>query len=385
MSQTLLKEINMRQTWFKLTLSVKALGALLAVLLTVGLTPSLAGAQVLYGSLVGNVTDQNGAVVSGATITIINKGTSQTREAVTSESGEYSITNILPGDYDVKVTKQGFSTFTRTDLKITTNNLTRVDVQMKVGNVADVVSVTADQTLLQSDTAEVKSQLTTKEITDLPNNQYRNYQALINLVPGASPAAFQNSITDTPQRSLSTNINGTNRNNNTTRLDGAINVFIWLPHHNVYVAPVETVQEVSITTDSYDAEQGMAGGAAVSVQTKSGTNQFHGSAFAFHNNQHFNAKNFFYTAPKLNKSISNIDGGTLGGPIKHDKLFFFGSWEGTRERTGRFSIESVPTAAMRNGDFSGLGVTIYDPISGATPAQRTAFAGAQIPAGRFSP
>jgi len=361
------------------------LGLFLIALLAVGLCPQPAGAQVLYGSLIGNVTDQNGAVVAGATVTITNKGTGQVREAVASESGEYSITNILPGTYDIKATKQGFSTYTETDLNITSNNVTRVDVQMKVGNVTDVVSVTAEQTQLQTDTAEVKSQLTTKEITDLPTNQYRNYQALINLVPGATPAGFQNSITDTPQRSLATFVNGTNKNNNTTRLDGAVNVFIWLPHHNVYVAPVETVQEVTITTDSFDAEQGLAGGAAVSVQTKSGTNQFHGSAFAFHNNQHFNAKNFFYTAPKLNKSISNIDGGTLGGPIKRDKLFFFGSWEGTRERTGRFSIESVPTAAMRNGDLSGLGVTIFDPISGATPAQRTAFANAQIPAARISP
>src|SRR5262245_63674318 len=101
-SRTLLKEIMMRQTCFKPELSAKALGALLAVLLTVGVTPGLASAQVLYGSLVGNVTDQNGSVISGATVTIINKGTAQTREAVTSEAGEYSITNILPGDYDVK-------------------------------------------------------------------------------------------------------------------------------------------------------------------------------------------------------------------------------------------------------------------------------------------
>jgi Carboxypeptidase regulatory-like domain len=362
MSQTLLEEIIMRQKCIKMAPPAKALVALLAALLTIGLSPGLVGAQVLYGSLIGNVTDQNGAVVPGATVTIINKGTGQTREAATNESGEYSITNILAGDYDVKVTKQGFTTFTQTNLKITTNNVTRVDVQIKVGNVADVVSVTADQTFLQSDTAEVKSQLTTKEITDLPTNQYRNYQALINLVPGATPAAFQNAITDTPARSLRTFVNGTNPNSNTTRLDGAINVFIWLPHHNVYVAPVETVQEVSITTDSFDAEQGFAGGAAISVQTKSGGNQFHGSAFAFHNNQHFNAKNFFFPAKtKLNKSITNIDGGTFSGPIKRDKLFFFGSWEGTRERVGRFNILNVPTAEMRNGNFAGLGVTLYDP------------------------
>ena len=376
----------MRQKCFKIAPPAKALMALLAALLTVGLTPGLASAQVLYGSLVGGVTDQNGAVIPGATVTITNKGTGQTRETATNEAGEYSITNILPGDYDVKVTKQGFSTFTQTNLKITANNLTRVEVQIRVGNVADVVSVTADQTLLQSDTAEVKSQLTTKEITDLPTNQYRNYQALINLVPGATPAAFQNAITDSPQRSLRTFVNGTNPNSNTTRLDGAINVFIWLPHHNVYVAPVETVQEVSITTDSFDAEQGLAGGAAISVQTKSGGNQFHGSAFAFHNNQHLNAKNFFFPAKtKLNKSITNIDGGTFSGPIKREKLFFFGSWEGARERVGRFNILDVPTQAMRDGKFAGLGVTIFDPTKGAAPTQRKAFGNNEIPTGLINP
>src|SRR5262245_11502525 len=123
MSQTLLEEIIMRQKCFKMAPPAKALVALLAALLTIGLSPGLAGAQVLYGSLIGAVTDQNGAVLPGATVTITNKGTGQIREAVSNESGEYSITNILPGDYDVKVTKQGFSTFTQTDLKITANNL----------------------------------------------------------------------------------------------------------------------------------------------------------------------------------------------------------------------------------------------------------------------
>src|SRR5262249_58072287 len=172
---------------------------------------------------------------------------------------------------------------------------------------------------------------------------------LIHLPPGASPAVSHTSTTDPPKRSLPTFVTGRNKKNNPPRLDGAINVFIWLPHHNVYVAQVETVQEVTISTDSFDAEQGMAGGAAVSVQTKSGTNQFHGSAFAYHNNQHLNAKNFFYTAPKLNKSISNIDGGTLGGPIKRDKLFFFRSLEGARERTGPLRPFDVPAADIPQG------------------------------------
>src|SRR5215510_11733488 len=170
MSQTLLEEIIMRRTYFKLALSVKVLAPMLAALLTVGLTPGLARAQVLYGSLVGNVTDQNGAVVPGATITITNKGTNQVREATSGSDGEYTIANVLPGVYDVKVTKQGFNTFTQTDLTITANNIMRADVAMKIGNVSDVVSVTADATVLQTESATVKSEISGQEVNISTNN-----------------------------------------------------------------------------------------------------------------------------------------------------------------------------------------------------------------------
>ena len=134
---------------------------------------------------------------------------------------------------------------------------------------------------------------------NLPLPAYRNYQSLYQLVPGATPPQFQNSVTDTPQRSLTTNVNGTNRNNNNTRVDGAGDVFVWLPHHTAYVPPSETIETVNITTDSFDAEQGMAGGAAVTVTTKSGTNQWHGVAFAFWDNNHLQARNFFYQKSNL--------------------------------------------------------------------------------------
>src|SRR5215510_12128549 len=208
MSQTLLEEIIMRRTYFKLALTVKVLAPMLAALLTVGLTPGLARAQVLYGSLVGNVTDQNGAVVPGATVTITNKGTNQVREATSGSDGEYTITNVLPGVYDVKVTKQGFNTFTQTDLTITANNIMRGDFSMKIGNVSDVVSVTADATVLQTESATVKSEISSKEIQALPIAAYRNYQSILNLVPGTTPGGFQNAQTDTPEMSLTTNVNG---------------------------------------------------------------------------------------------------------------------------------------------------------------------------------
>ena len=156
------------------------------------------------------------------------------------------------------------------------------------------MTVESKSELLQTDTADVHTELKATEITSIPLNQFRNYQALINLVPGATPGVFQNAETDTPARSLSTNVNGQNRNNNGTKTDGATNINIWLPHHNVYISPAETIDTVNVSTNNFDAEQGMAGGAAVTVITKSGTNQFKGSAFEFYNSDKLNATPYFF-------------------------------------------------------------------------------------------
>jgi len=189
-------------------------------------------------------------------------------------------------------------------------------------------------------------------------------QTLINLVPGATPAAFQNAVTDTPGRALSTNINGTNRNNNNTRVDGASNVFLWLPHHSLYVPPAETIDAVNIATASFDAEQGLAGGASVTVATKSGTNDLHGVGSWYHDNDSLRARNFFLRTPSKPKSITNIPTGALGGPIRKDKLFFFGGYERNMGRRGVSGNYSVPTADQREGDFSAYPVRIYDPTTG---------------------
>jgi len=371
---------------------------LAAVLIT-----SPAYGQVLYGSLVGNIFDQNKGTVSGATVTITNKGTGQVRESVTNADGEYSIINILPGSYDLKVTKQGFTSFTQTDLTITANNITRSDVEMKIGNVSDVVSVTAVATVLQTDSATVKSEISGREIQSLPVNNYRNYQSLLNLVPGTTPADFQNANTDTPERALTTNVNGTARNNNNTRLDGASSINIWLPHHSAYVPPSDSIQEVNISTNNFDAEQGLAGGAAIQVITKSGTNQYHGSAFAYLDNHLFRAKNVFQPTnlngvptPNKPKNLRTIPGATFGGPIKKEKLFFFGSWEGMFERVIKDDRFSVPTPDIRAGNFSAYQPRdsagnplpwIYDPFAEGSSFDgktRVFFPNAVIPADRFS-
>jgi hypothetical protein len=330
---------------------------------TVMFVPVL-NAQVLYGSVTGTVTDQSAAGVPKAHVTATNRATGVTRETDADDNGHYTITDLAPGDYDLKVTASGFKPLTQTKLMVAANTVTNSDVNLQVGAMSEQVTVEASVVNLQTEKSDVHTELSEKAILNMPLNQYRNFQTLINLVPGATPGKFQNAIADTPERALSTNINGTNRNNNNTRVDGAADVFVWLPHHAVYIPPAETVQEVNISTNNFDPEQGMTGGAAITVITKSGTNQYHGSAFEYFQNQALRAKQFFETGPKGDSKLNDF-GGTFGGPIKKDKLFFFGSYDGTYERDNRNTgLLTLPTAAIRRGDFTGTGTIIYDPHTG---------------------
>ena len=358
--------------------------------LSIGFSPDAAVAQVLYGSIVGNVTDAQGGAVPGATVTIVNKETNLTRETTTNEEGNYSLVNVLPGPYDVKVSLQGFREVLRSNVPVVIGQLSRVDAALEVGTLTETVTVASEAQLLQTDSAEVSTQLKSTEITSLPLNQFRNYQALVNLVPGSTPMRFQNAETDTPARSLTSNVNGQAINSNATRTDGATNVNIWLPSHNMYVSPAETVDTVNVSTNNFDAEQGMAGGAAITVITKSGTNQFRGSAFEFFNNQSMNARPYYFasgTKPDKLPVERNIYGATLGGPIRRDRLFFFGSYEGYKSEQSLFTFHSVPNAALRNGDFSnarnadGSLQVIYDPRTGNPDGTgRLPFPGNVIPA-----
>jgi hypothetical protein len=371
----------------KLALSVSAIA-----LLFLGGMP--AEAQSLYGSVVGQVMDPSGSMMAQAAITLTNTANGQVYDAKTEATGGYGVQNVLPGNYDLKVSSAGFKTQTRKDVRVSAGSVTRTDLRMEVGAITEQITVEASATVLQTDKADTHTELTAKQFANLPISGFRNYQSLINLVPGATPGSFQNSITDSPGRSLRTNINGTNANNNVTRIDGAASVNLWLPHHTGYVMPAEMVDTVNVTTAAGDSDQGQAGGAAITVLTKSGTNQFHGSVFEYHDDQHLKALNYFAKAnPNADGSaqrkplrIYNNYGGTIGGPIKKNKLFFFYSFDGTRQRDGNLGTYSVPTSAMRAGDFSTFGTTIYDPLTGTSDGKsRTPFAGGIIPTGRLSP
>jgi hypothetical protein len=345
-----------------------------------------ASAQVLYGQLVGNVKDTSNAVIPGAAVTATNVGTNQTKEALANNAGQYTFRELQPGTYTLKVSVTGFKEFVRSGIAVTVNNITRIDVTMDVGSQSEIVTVSAEAARLQTDKADVHKELSSVDVTNLPLSNYRNYQSLIDLVPGSTPSAFQNSSVDTPARALTTNINGVARFNNNTRLDGALNIMPWLPHHSAYVAPQESIQTVNISTNSFDAEQGLAGGAAITVQTKTGTNEFHGVLFEYHRNSKFDARNFF--TPKGSgapKYLLNMFGGNVGGPIVKDKLFFFVNYDGMRDRQNYSRLFTIPTAAMRTGDLSATGTNIYDPLTGDENGRnRTPFQGNIIPAVRIS-
>jgi Carboxypeptidase regulatory-like domain len=164
------------------------------------LTPCSAGAQVLYGSIVGQISDTSGAAVSGAAVTITNRDTGLTRTAVSNETGAYSFTNPLAGRYDVKITLQGFKEFVKTGVPVSVNEVSRVDAALDIGALSDTVTVVSALQLLQTDKADTHTEITSDAITQLPLPQNRNYQTLINLVPGATPARVQNSEVDTPGR-----------------------------------------------------------------------------------------------------------------------------------------------------------------------------------------
>ncbi len=345
--------------WAALALAVA--GALFA--------PRKASAQVLYGSVVGHVTDPSAAAVPGATVTIINKGTNHSRQAVTDRGGDYSFLDVQSGTYTIRVTQQGFKTFERPEVPVVLNSVMRIDVALELGAERQTVTVTAEAPLLQTETPEVHAEVGATEFENLPVPLGRNYQQIYRALPGFTPPQNSHSIPTNPARSLVFNVNGTSNNQNNTRIDGVSTYNIQLPHVTSYVPNLESIQEVNVVTNTFDAEQGLAGGAAINVQSKSGTNQLHGSLFEYNSNNHIKAwpERFDNAGANLGnkpKLIYNQFGGTVGGPIKKDRLFYFASYEGTYDYRSVDRRDSVPSAAMKKGDFSASKTTLFDPTTG---------------------
>lgn len=362
----------------------RTLGVLTVIALNLS---STAAAQVLYGSITGSVTDPSDAPISGAVVSITHRQTNQTRQTTTNSAGLYTFATVPSGIYDLKVSQEGFKPHTQTHVDVSINNVTRSDIRLELGAVNESVTVEASAVALQTDRAEVRAEVTSQQLENLPVPPGRNYQQLLRTIPGFTQPRNAHSIPSNPSRSLQYEVNGTVAASNNVRMDGATQFNIWLPHITAYVPALESIETVNVVTNSFDAEQGLAGGAAINVQIKSGTNDLHGSLFEYHNNNKMKAKPFFsppgFRNPKL---VFNQFGGTVGGPIVRNKLFFFGSYEGTLDREFKANNYTVPTALMRQGIFTETDRQIYDPLSGnATGQNRTPFPNQTIPAERISP
>ncbi len=332
-------------------------------------------AQVLYGSVAGTVSDQTGAVVPGAAITIVNDNTGFTRSTASGSAGDYRITDLPGGTYTLSITAQGFKPVRQTGINIAAGSTNQQNVQLSVGAVTQEVTVSGAAATLQTQQSNVHSTISNYAVQNLPLNIYHNFQSVELLAPGVVSlsnitGSYPNSLADTPDRSLAINSNGLPQHINTTRVDGATNTFLWLPDHMVIVPPAASVQEVNVQTSNYNVQKGLTMGAATDVITKGGTNAFHGNVYAYHTDASLGAQNaLIHTANgKQPKNIQNNDGAAIGGPIVKNKLFFFGNWDGFFQRNEAADQFLIPPTDMRNGDFSQyLGAPLYSDAAGTNP------------------
>ena len=356
--------------------------------LNLAVTPG--NAQALYGSIVGNVLDSTNASVPDAAVKITQKETNQTREGRTNAEGFYSFPTIPAGTYEVVVSKEGFQTVARNNVPLTINSVARVDLVLNVGVVAESVQVTAQAAVLQTDRAEVRSEVTSRTLENAPLPPGRNYENLFVTLPGFAPPSNFGPIPTNPSRTLAFSVNGASRSTVGLKIDGASSRSVWMRMNAAFSPSIDAIETVNVVTNSFDAEQGQAGGAAISVNIKSGTNALHGSAYEYHTNNNLKARPYFLPANQGKpKMIMNQFGGTIGGPIEKDKFFYFVSYERLMDRRladNNAGLFTVPTAAIRKGDMSGSSNLIYDPATGNPDGSgRTPFAGNQVPVGRQDP
>ena len=342
--------------------------------------------QAVTGTLVGSVTDASDAAVPNAKITALETATGVVTTGATNSLGAYSIPYLRPGTYRISIHAEGFQMVVRENVPLTASASLRVDATLQPGAVTETVQVSSQAPVLQTDRSDVTRNVSERSVTELPIID-RNFQSLVGTLSGVSPVASAHDETEQPWNSLSYHVNGQANSANNTQVDG-VDDNDPLVGITIYVPAAEAIQEVNVSTNNYNAEFGRAGGAVVNVLTRGGTNQIHGSLFEFHRDTALTARNLFNVAPQAKpSSIRNQFGGTVGGPIRKDKLFFFGSYQGTYQRRGSQEVLTVPVEAWRRGDFSGVpDVAIFDPFTGTPDGKgRVQFPNNKIPQNRFSP
>ncbi len=338
----------------------------------------------------GIITDPSGAVVPDATIRVINDGTQITTTALTNPTGYYLAVNLTPGIYTITVQKAGFKTATRSALTLQVAQSATVDLRLELGQASQEVSVSGAPPLLTTSDATIGEVIGPTTMVEMPLNG-RNYFNLAELSPGVTSyglRSFYSGAINDYGTSFNSGSGGEDRNGFT--LDGAD---IKMYQINIsYVPSIDAIQEFKIETTPYAADLGTSSGGQILLVTKSGTDQFHGSAYEFLRNDYFNAYNYFDDRSQpIPKLIKNQFGGTIGGPIIKGKLFFFGNYEGQRERVGETYFGTVPTAQMRTGDFSQFSQTIFNPFTTSpcstctAGVMRQAFANNMISSNLISP
>ncbi|MGH9664625.1 MAG: TonB-dependent receptor domain-containing protein, partial [Bryobacteraceae bacterium] len=335
----------------------------------------------------GVVTDSTSSVVPQAAVTVANIATGVAQKVETNTSGVYEVPFLTPGTYRITASKSGFAPATRDNLKLDVQQTARVDFTLAVGQVKQTVEVSAAGALIDSQTSVVGQVIANKNIVELPLNG-RNYLGLARLTAGVAPARGsredgQGAFSAVGQHGSQTNIS-LDGIDNSSRLSGGI-----LGNEAQIVTPsIDSVAEFKVVTDNNSAEYGTRMGGMVIVSTKAGTNRVHGSLYEFLRNDKLDAVNFFSVGQPKPPYRQNQFGGTVGGPLIHDRTFFFLSYEGTRIRQGQSRVSTVPVAALRSGDFSGS-KPIYDwmttKVDAAGNASRNPFPGNRIPLNRFDP
>src|SRR5437762_11630983 len=355
---------------------------ILAAILTLALATRL-DAQAVKGSLLGNVSDQAGLPMPGATVTVTETGTNITYTAVTNESGFYVFSNLKDGTYRVAGELSGFKKTIRDGVIVPVNATVRVDLKMEIGAIEESVTVVGESPLLQTDRADTGRMIEAVHLQEVPLGFNRNFQGLMITVPGALRLQRPHSDFFNAQDSLSTNVNGQPRLANNVQIEGIDD------NHRTgllttLIPSAEAIETVNISTSAYDAEFGRAGGAITNVTLRSGTNDVKGSAFAFGNNEKTNAPGYFSHTNPPTKYLQS--GFTLGGPIRRNRLFYFGDYQHTFDDAGRTQRATIPIAAFRNGDFSAAPTIIYNPFTGnADGTGRQPFPGNVIPQELISP
>ena len=352
---------------------------------------SAGAAQSFKATVVGQTADANGAVIPNATVTITSVATNQTQTVATDSGGNFTISQLDPGTYSIKIEAPNFKTLVQTDLVLETNQSARLNLTLEAGSVQEIVTVEAEAPVINTETSSKGEVITPRQVQDLPLNG-RNFTDLALLAPGVYPRPAD----DDQGEGLAAA--GTRTDATNFILDGVVNKSDRNGSVGVNTS-IESIREFKVETSTYTAEFGRSAGAQVNVVSKSGSNEFSGTVFDYLRNDVFDARNFF-TAPDEDKTLRrNQFGGSLGGPMPffnfgeggpvftsgRDRTFFFVSYEGTRQKRSETALTTAPRAGWLQGDFRdilGAGPDLIlgtsDDVAGSNPIHCVTSAGARV-------